>query len=310
MTEIASDKSEQAEQLPVEEGRTNEDLDALGKQILEPIENLTAEAKELLPTESALVDAASAPEAGVPSVSAPTNEPTEKDSSSISPLTAPESNDEPPPLEDVESVASADDDIEEEGGVVHVPILPADKVQAPQSQIHNTPANDTANTITAIQPNTSSRTLTQQQHTRTTNTTPVKQSAPSIAYPYLYQLRAAVIHYGGHNSGHFVTFRRFTSSSKSAATSEPPQPDPVFLPSVSSLKFLNETQAELRRRRGNATAIPPTATRRDEEEEDQEEIDVWYRISDDRVDAVGDLEEVFESGFGGSSVVYMLYYER
>jgi ubiquitin C-terminal hydrolase len=36
-------------------------------------------------------------------------------------------------------------------------------------------------------------------------------------YPYLYKLQAVVLHYGSHDSGHFVTLRRIASKSEQFA---------------------------------------------------------------------------------------------
>ncbi|EGF82876.1 hypothetical protein BATDEDRAFT_86340 [Batrachochytrium dendrobatidis JAM81] len=77
--------------------------------------------------------------------------------------------------------------------------------------------------------------------------------------PFVYHLKAVILHYGSHDSGHFVTYRTFQ--------------------------------------------MPPSSTH-----PDQAGPNVWFRISDDRVDLVSDVEgEVF--GHGGQ-YAYMLYYER
>ncbi|KAJ1342985.1 hypothetical protein BSLG_000936 [Batrachochytrium salamandrivorans] len=77
--------------------------------------------------------------------------------------------------------------------------------------------------------------------------------------PFVYRLRAAILHYGSHDSGHFVTYRKFK------------------MPSCV-------------------------------EDDEGVATEVWFRISDDRVDLVSDVEtEVFGHG---SQYAYMLYYER
>ena len=71
--------------------------------------------------------------------------------------------------------------------------------------------------------------------------------------PYIYALKAVVLHYGGHDSGHFVTYRRLYGV-------------------------------------------------------DGAETHKWFRISDDRVDPVHDIEEEIFNYASGS--VYMLFYEQ
>ncbi|TPX35704.1 hypothetical protein SmJEL517_g01864 [Synchytrium microbalum] len=71
--------------------------------------------------------------------------------------------------------------------------------------------------------------------------------------PYIYALKAVVLHYGGHDSGHFVTYRRT-------------------------------------------------------HEVDGTETHKWFRISDDRVDLVSDIQDEIFSYASGS--VYMLFYEQ
>lgn len=101
--------------------------------------------------------------------------------------------------------------------------------------------------------------LTQEIRKPTTNQLP--------PYPYLYRLRAVILHYGSHDSGHFVTYRRVTpKSTEKSSKSNPTRSNP------------------------------------------NDDDDDWFRISDDRVESVRDLEgEVYGHGSG---YVYMMFYER
>ncbi|KAJ3312293.1 hypothetical protein HDU76_002905 [Blyttiomyces sp. JEL0837] len=196
---------------------------------------------------------------------------------------------------------------------------------------------------------------------------------PPPPYPYLYRLHAVVLHYGSHDSGHFVTYRRcphplsreaqkftldkpleedlvddedeeeeetVTDGSAVAATDVFATDSPAGSPAV--------TEAGLRRRKGKrstkgavgcdvtagstkseaspatttTTTIDPSTQPKNRKKKkrkmergvggtdgtDAEPPARWFRISDDRVDVVRDLEgEVYGHG---AAYVYMLFYER
>ncbi|KAJ3148715.1 hypothetical protein HDU89_004565 [Geranomyces variabilis] len=91
-------------------------------------------------------------------------------------------------------------------------------------------------------------------------------------YPYIYRLAAVVLHYGSHDSGHFVTLRRMH------APRLPGDPPAASSPKTSSHSGVSDADGS-----------------------------VWYSISDSRVDLVRDFEtEVI--GHGGQHA-YMLLYE-
>ncbi|KAJ3157456.1 hypothetical protein HDU86_003348 [Geranomyces michiganensis] len=91
-------------------------------------------------------------------------------------------------------------------------------------------------------------------------------------YPYIYRLQAVVLHYGTHNSGHFVTLRRVHMPRS------PGDPLSASSPKTFSHSGLSDSDGS-----------------------------VWYSISDSRVDLVRDFEaEVI--GHGGQHA-YMLLYE-
>ncbi|KAI8615257.1 hypothetical protein BC830DRAFT_312292 [Chytriomyces sp. MP71] len=106
------------------------------------------------------------------------------------------------------------------------------------------------------------------------------------ATEYLYRLRAVVIHYGGHDSGHFVTYRR--------------------CPHPASLEFqefgmgggpvVEEAEGKGKGGRRRKAAAAGVGDAR------------WFRISDERVDPVVDVSgEVFGHA---CQHAYMLFYER
>ncbi|KAL2915147.1 ubiquitin-specific protease ubp1 [Polyrhizophydium stewartii] len=113
--------------------------------------------------------------------------------------------------------------------------------------------------------------------------------------PFLYRLRAVIVHYGSHDSGHFVTYRKFRQppvEGASEGAKPASKPTATTKPSVSIHAPIFSV--------GGAAASP--AASRDTADE------TWFRISDDRVDIVSDVNgEVF--GHGGQ-YAYMLYYER
>ncbi|KAJ3184998.1 hypothetical protein HDU87_002564 [Geranomyces variabilis] len=91
-------------------------------------------------------------------------------------------------------------------------------------------------------------------------------------YPYIYRLGAVVLHYGSHDSGHFVTLRRMH------APRMPGDPRAATSPKTSSHSGVSDADGS-----------------------------VWYSISDSRVDLVRDFEtDVI--GHGGQHA-YMLLYE-
>ncbi|TPX62353.1 hypothetical protein PhCBS80983_g00480 [Powellomyces hirtus] len=121
------------------------------------------------------------------------------------------------------------------------------------------------------------------------------QSSPSfsnsmtpIPYPYLYRLAAVVIHYGSHESGHFVTYRRMHPT--------------------------KERQLEEQKTGGNSPFAPPSLASFSESASSSfsgiSNLDGsrWYRLSDASVELVRDFEgDVL--GHGGDHA-YMLFYDR
>ncbi|KAJ3281754.1 hypothetical protein HDU79_010519 [Rhizoclosmatium sp. JEL0117] len=113
------------------------------------------------------------------------------------------------------------------------------------------------------------------------------------AYPYLYRLHAVVIHYGSHDSGHFVTYRRC------------PHPlskefQQMGLCSDEEEGNSGEEKDGLRnRKRGKKNRG---------DEEGGEPPARWFRISDEKVDLVRNVEE--EVYMHASQFAYMLFYER
>ncbi|KNC98267.1 uncharacterized protein SPPG_06665 [Spizellomyces punctatus DAOM BR117] len=121
----------------------------------------------------------------------------------------------------------------------------------------------------------------------------LKQSSslPQPPYPYLYRLQSVVLHYGSHDSGHFVTYRRV----KRPVTDK-----------TDSVSSTSTTPLLRRRRRVNQPDTDADSSSSGCPAD--EDGDRWYRISDDRVDLVKDFErEVIEHG---ASYVYMLFYEK
>ncbi|KAJ3072270.1 Ubiquitin carboxyl-terminal hydrolase 30 [Podochytrium sp. JEL0797] len=115
-------------------------------------------------------------------------------------------------------------------------------------------------------------------------------------YPYLYRLHAVVIHYGSHDSGHFVTYRRcphplskeFMAMGLSGDDDDGPE----------------KSESKVRRRRAKVS-------KKEEAAEDGSGADVparWFRISDERVDLVRNVHE--EVYVHASQHAYMLFYER
>ncbi|KAJ3028200.1 UNVERIFIED_CONTAM: hypothetical protein HDU68_002228 [Siphonaria sp. JEL0065] len=122
-------------------------------------------------------------------------------------------------------------------------------------------------------------------------------------YPYLYRLHAVVIHYGGHDSGHFVTYRRsphplskeFKQMGLSAEEGEE-----VVLETK-----LNESPTSKSKNRKRKQKAKKTAEAGGDGNEPPAR---WFRISDERVDVVKNVsEEVF---MHASQHAYMLFYER
>ncbi|KAJ3099574.1 hypothetical protein HDU96_010674 [Phlyctochytrium bullatum] len=161
-------------------------------------------------------------------------------------------------------------------------------------------------------------------------------------FPYLYRLHAVVLHYGSHDSGHFVTYRRvphpasreaeaFTlRSPMEGVLGVPPPPAPAAESEATPSQEDTDATAGLRKRRktsgkedGDAAeelkpkAPPQTAAAKRRAKAKKKGLSGgfdggnrdarWFRISDDRVDLVQDLEEVYGHG---AVYVYMLFYER
>lgn len=94
-----------------------------------------------------------------------------------------------------------------------------------------------------------------------------------VPRPFIYKLKSVVIHYGTHDSGHFVAYRKFK------------QP-PIRL-QVKNIKDKNSN----------------TKTYRDLPAED-----MWFRISDSSVERVQSFQEDVLDHAG--QFAYMLFYER
>ncbi|KAI8849528.1 hypothetical protein BC829DRAFT_432521 [Chytridium lagenaria] len=115
----------------------------------------------------------------------------------------------------------------------------------------------------------------------------LRDTTPYV-YPYLYRLHAAVLHYGSHDSGHFVTYRRVphptSREAKEGLTLKSP------LETIDGGKGEGgkvEGDGELRKRRKKED----TAGRRKGKREGDAR---WFRIRMNRVDVVGDLDEVLD----------------
>ncbi|KAI9101855.1 hypothetical protein DFS34DRAFT_701793 [Phlyctochytrium arcticum] len=107
----------------------------------------------------------------------------------------------------------------------------------------------------------------------------------AIPYPYLYRLQSVVLHYGSHDSGHFVAYRR-----------EPPS---THASGSLSERLLRSQAASAKHDPTSDQSTVATPSKN---------AAIWYRISDDRVELVRDFEgEVL--GHGGQNV-YMLFYEK
>ncbi|KAJ3045070.1 hypothetical protein HDV00_011795 [Rhizophlyctis rosea] len=291
---------------------TAEDLDAPGEQVLE--NGVTGAAggmaRDVLANEEERSSAPMSAETQPISVStnaevASSEEKPAKEGEA--PKQPSESGDEPPPLEDVESIASATED----NDITTPPETPHPPTLQPQNKVNHISPIKSPKPTTTPSPSPPSK--------RQPLSNPSMKS-PSIPYPYLYQLRAVVLHYGSHDSGHFVTYRRIgkkpSQSLQSQASSSSSSRRTPHLPSVSAAL----THSNLRRRRKAGTGtVSGSEEGRDsdahlssasdrEEGGDMGDDDTWYRISDDRVDVVADLEgEVFGHG---SAYVYMLFFER
>ena len=91
---------------------------------------------------------------------------------------------------------------------------------------------------------------------------------------YLYRLQAVILHYGSHDSGHFITYRRLCRNPFD------PMADAVDATTLSQLNAWQSTKS----------------------------TDRWFAISDDSVSLVKNVEqEVF--GYA-SQYAYLLFYER
>ncbi|KAI8805478.1 hypothetical protein BJ742DRAFT_820593 [Cladochytrium replicatum] len=154
-----------------------------------------------------------------------------------------------------------------------------------------------------------------------------------IEYPYLYRLHAVVVHYGMHDSGHFVTYRRAPErirremeedectvasiidylSMESGTTLESSSVRWGYSSSSdqdSNINNNDNTSSGLRRRRGESAQRKSKTVKGNLEFWDDDDADTgdrWFRISDDRVDVVHDAREVYSHG---SEHCYMLFYER
>lgn len=113
--------------------------------------------------------------------------------------------------------------------------------------------------------------------------TPAPSSVlPSPAERVLYRLAAVVVHYGTHQFGHYVCFRRLPSSS-------PPRLSRPLSETFGRPVFTDELDAD-----GQPRKDTGPATGRG-----------WLRISDDSVSRCG-IESALAEGTGA----FMLYYER
>ncbi|KAJ3194587.1 Nucleoporin nup84 [Irineochytrium annulatum] len=198
--------------------------------------------------------------------------------------------------------------------------------------------------------------------------------SPPPPYPYLYRLHAVVLHYGSHDSGHFVTYRRvphptsreYESSMTLRSRVEEEVVEAVGLEEAEA-EIESDDAARKRRKAGKkggvrrkADGASESETGRDGDDEETSgasaveglaasmfgaglrrrgvgagvagaKVDKrkrkvtmasggatggtivgakarWFRISDDRVDVVTDLEaDVFGHG---AAYVYMLFYEK
>ncbi|KAI8593054.1 hypothetical protein BDZ88DRAFT_493529 [Geranomyces variabilis] len=162
------------------------------------------------------------------------------------------------------------------------PDLPSEIVVEDESLAHNrpeppAPAQSVVRSATPdprfnikVEDETASSSIPRQSHFQHIQRAVDFTKAPP--YPYIYRLAAVVLHYGSHDSGHFVTLRRMH------APRLPGDPPAASSPKTSSHSGVSDADGS-----------------------------VWYSISDSRVDLVRDFEtEVI--GHGGQHA-YMLLYE-
>ncbi|KAJ3235158.1 Ubiquitin carboxyl-terminal hydrolase 30 [Chytriomyces hyalinus] len=113
-------------------------------------------------------------------------------------------------------------------------------------------------------------------------------------YPYLYRLHAVVIHYGSHDSGHFVTYRRC------------PHPNSKEAKEMGGMK--TNASSDVNEKSERASELKKRKSKSGEKQETFGGAARWFRISDERVDLVKNVqEEVFGHA---SQHAYMLFYER
>jgi hypothetical protein len=135
-----------------------------------------------------------------------------------------------------------------------------------------------------------------------------------------YRLMSVVLHYGSHDSGHFVTYRRIPSpSSRESLSSFMLTPREGLLgvnadkatleekvvlgiDTVNGKRIFSQGKGEHSKKKGNKRKSGS------QESEMVESPPRWFRISDDKVDLVHDVEgELF---IHGSAYIYMLFYEK
>ncbi|KAI9208455.1 uncharacterized protein BJ171DRAFT_454932 [Polychytrium aggregatum] len=137
----------------------------------------------------------------------------------------------------------------------------------------------------------------------------------------LFQLRAVVLHYGSHDSGHFVTYRRVSAPSPNQFTESSDEAGHTSTSSVEEEEEAVEIRGlrgkQLRNRKAGAKQQSPAAPKKPPAPRTRTLVgghhhgslsDRWFRISDDKVELVRDIEdEVFGHG---AAFVYMLFYEK
>ncbi|EGX89474.1 ubiquitin C-terminal hydrolase, putative [Cordyceps militaris CM01] len=121
----------------------------------------------------------------------------------------------------------------------------------------------------------------------------------------IYELRAAVTHYGRHENGHYICYRKYPRSAPSSPSpSEAAEAVEEERPEGSTVPVAEEMASEL-------LAEPQAAARHDAQEAGKEDaIDAdtseptWWRLSDHNVSKVSD-----ETVMSLSPGVFMLFYE-
>lgn len=111
----------------------------------------------------------------------------------------------------------------------------------------------------------------------------------------VYELRAVVAHYGHHNNGHYICYR------KHAASGPPPALDEAEGAEVKTEK--QEAEIEVEEREAEAESERMEGSEEGSEQGDGEEAATWWRLSDESVRKVPEDVVMAQGG------VFMLFYD-